>query len=223
MSTHPAFQTNTPIPERMKHVPTDHRGLPIPYIVQRDRQGKPMFIVNDAAKVAQCGAFGLCGICGKPLGRRPDSPSVGYFVGGPGCFYMKAGAFLDPPMHRECAEYALRVCPYIANPSYGRDQARLLSNHPERLAGSAPDGVDVLTAPASPGFEGKPPLFILGLCRRYDVLAQVMPGSSHPTTLFKPRSLNEWVYRVPWRDGQRLQWDDETKRAITEHIRRFGG
>lgn len=48
----------------------------------------------------------LCGLCGEPL----DYYMV--FIGGP--LSNANRAFLDAPMHLECAEYAVRTCPYLA-------------------------------------------------------------------------------------------------------------
>jgi hypothetical protein len=50
-----------------------------------------------------------------------------WFVGGSRCFLHQHGAFLDPPLHLDCAEYALRVCPFLAARSYSKriDDAKL--------------------------------------------------------------------------------------------------
>lgn len=197
-----------PIPARMSHLPLDRRGYPIPWIVMRDRHGVAHFTINDHAKVRQCAKFGLCGICGKALGTHvPKNPLKGaYFVGGPACFYSTRGAFLDPPMHRECAEYALRVCPYIANPSYGK------SIGVGALTGDAtPAGIAVIEHDASPGLGSKPPLFILGLARRWTYMEHA-PGQ----LLFKPTNpKRDWVHLSAWRDGEML---DINSREVRDEI-----
>jgi hypothetical protein len=41
-----------------------------------------------------------------------------WFIGGDKSAFHERGAYIDPPAHAECARYALRVCPYLAAPSY---------------------------------------------------------------------------------------------------------
>jgi hypothetical protein len=101
------------MPERIARLPRDRRGLPIPFLVLTDRgTGKPNFTINDAAKQARCLAEDRCPICGEGLTRGR------WFVGGPGSAFHPNGAYLDPPMHFECAHFALRVCPFLAAPVY---------------------------------------------------------------------------------------------------------
>lgn len=104
------------IPLIMKSLPKDKRGYPIPYIAQIDKNGKPHFTITDEMKRQQVLLDDLCGICGKKLVR------FRYLVGGVKSAFMDEGAYLDPPMHMQCAEYALQVCPYIANPSYNKEK-----------------------------------------------------------------------------------------------------
>ena len=48
----------------------------------------------------------LCGVCGRGLDYWIA------FIGGPAC--QKNRLFKDPAMHPQCAEYAARICPFIA-------------------------------------------------------------------------------------------------------------
>jgi hypothetical protein len=104
-----------PLPYRLKHLPKDRRGLPIPFVVFRDQDGKPHFTINDQHAVAMALSSKLCGLCGKPhrFGEM-------WFIGGPTAAFHESGAFIDPPVHRECGEYAMKVCPFIAAPSWSR-------------------------------------------------------------------------------------------------------
>lgn len=102
------------IPKRLRTNERDRRGYPIPWIVMRDRTGRPHFTINDARRVHDCATKRLCGLCGKRL------DAGAWFVGGMRCFTEELGAFVDPPMHEECSTFALRVCPFLAAPSYGR-------------------------------------------------------------------------------------------------------
>lgn len=87
-----------------------HKGLPVPAMVQFDKHGVPDFRVIDMEKWMTLARTRGCGICGERLGARA------WFVGGPGS--IEAGTFSDLPMHKDCATYALRVCPFLALPRY---------------------------------------------------------------------------------------------------------
>lgn len=103
-----------PIPERMAKLPRDARGYPIPVTVYRDSEGRPYFTVNDEIRRQQIIRNDLCPICGSKLLRGR------WFVGGPASAFHERGAYIDPPMHAECARYALQVCPYLAARHYDR-------------------------------------------------------------------------------------------------------
>lgn len=100
------------LPERMKALPRDERGLPIPFIVWYDPDGKPHFTINDQQKQLSAAQNDLCGICGQKLEK------MRWFIGGPLSAFAPGGCYIDGPMHDECVHYALRVCPYLAMPSY---------------------------------------------------------------------------------------------------------
>lgn len=100
------------IPARMRHLPKDRRGYPIPVNVLIDKTGKPHFTINDDEKRQQHLRKKQCPICGSALLRGR------WTVGGPASAFMKEGAYIDPPMHYECYRYAMQVCPYLALPSF---------------------------------------------------------------------------------------------------------
>ncbi|MBY3432713.1 hypothetical protein HFN89_00805 [Rhizobium laguerreae] len=110
---------HVPIPERMRSLPVDPRGYPVPVNVIRDRNGKPNFAANDESVRQRLFTEDRCGICGGKLLRGRWS------VGGPGSALHPDGVFLDPPMHYECARYAVQVCPYLAIPSYGKSVSKI--------------------------------------------------------------------------------------------------
>jgi hypothetical protein len=95
------------IPPRLRSRPRDARGYPITYVTLLDGDGKPDFRAVDDAKLMHCLQARLCGMCGQPLGRHL------YFIGGDLCVVNRL--FLDPPMHKDCAVYALQACPHLAN------------------------------------------------------------------------------------------------------------
>jgi hypothetical protein len=100
------------IPTRMAHLPLDRRGYAIPWGVYVDGAGRPQFTINDDVKREVALARDLCPICGNGLSRGR------WFVGGPMSAFHDRGAYIDMPMHDECAHYALKVCPYLAVPSW---------------------------------------------------------------------------------------------------------
>lgn len=109
---------DVPIPDRMKALARDARGYPIPFIALIDSSGVAHFSTNDTTKTYRCHYEGRCGICGQKL------LAAKWFVGGPLSAFHPDGAYFDAPMHGECAEYACRVCPWIAAPNYARSIAR---------------------------------------------------------------------------------------------------
>ncbi len=98
----------------MRRLPRDERGYPIPVIVMRTDSGKPIFAANDEGERQRCFTTDSCHICGRQLGRGR------WFVGGHLSACAEHGWFMDGGMHDECAHYALKVCPYLAAPIYGK-------------------------------------------------------------------------------------------------------
>jgi hypothetical protein len=100
------------IPPQILTLPRDKRGYPIPYIaiLNADGQGTPDFRTIDEEHWNECAIERLCEVCGRKLGYWI------VFIGGK--IAVDNRRFLDPPMHRECAEYARAVCPYLVTPGY---------------------------------------------------------------------------------------------------------
>lgn len=92
------------IPPMLAGRPTWH-GMAVPYSVFIDADGRPQFRIIDHDAVAACVKHRLCGICGHALGRKV------VFIGGERS--LASRCFLDPPMHHDCAHYALEVCPFL--------------------------------------------------------------------------------------------------------------
>ena len=101
-----------PLPERMKDLPFDSRGFPIPYVIYWDKSGVPQFKINDEKKSQKCLLDRLCAICGQKLGDDM------WLTGGAQSAFHERGAYFDTPMHHECGVYALKVCPYLASRNY---------------------------------------------------------------------------------------------------------
>lgn len=98
-------------PARMKRLPIDERGYPVPWFVSWI-DGKPEFRIADARKLALAVRDKRCWVCGELLGRNFT------FVIGPMCSVNLISS--EPPSHRECAEYSVVACPFLVKPQMVR-------------------------------------------------------------------------------------------------------
>jgi hypothetical protein len=115
-------QTSIPVPARLAGRPRDHRGFIIPFFVAwlddngaavPEGKGTPDFRVIHPGRIATCVRQNLCWLCGKPLGRHK------VFTMGPMCATTRTVG--EPPSHLDCAEYAVKVCPFLSKPRMRRD------------------------------------------------------------------------------------------------------
>jgi len=74
-----------PIPERMRHLPRDGRGYPIPATVCRHSTGTAHFTINDEHKRQAIIGRDCCPICGGKLLRARK------FVAGPPSAFHECG------------------------------------------------------------------------------------------------------------------------------------
>jgi len=162
------------MPERLSARPRDKRGLPIPYSVKMI-DGLPDFRVTDARRWRLCIDCRQCALCGRLVKHSL------WFVGGPLC--ERHRLFQDPGMHRTCAEFALRVCPFLA---MSKAHYSNLERRPP------PPGMAVIA-----GTEDmeKPDRFMLGAASNYRVV--VVEGV--PFIEATP-----WLALHWWKDGQRV-------------------
>jgi hypothetical protein len=182
---------NVIIPPLLAKRPRDRRGYPIPYIVMRDKKknNKPLFTVNDARMVRRCLSHNRCGLCGEKLAETI------FFVGGPGCAFSPVGAYVDPPMHKECVEYALQVCPFLALRSY---------------KGYAPtyvyemEGVAIDTGV----LDGKPEIFVVKETHGFVNMQDFLQPRLCPT---------DQVSLSVWKDGKQIE-DWENNQMVEEAI-----
>lgn len=98
-------RTNIPIPEQMKHL-SIWNGFPIPFATMLN-DGVPDFRTLDTLRVQMCIYDRKCGICGKEIPKGWLA-----FIGGQKA--VENRLFIDPAMHKECAYYSARVCPYLS-------------------------------------------------------------------------------------------------------------
>lgn len=99
------------LPVRMMNLPVDKRGFPVPWFVAW-KDGKPLFPVMDGEKLIRAIRFNLCWVCGGAMGRFKT------FVIGPMCVVNEVSS--EPPSHEQCAAFAAKHCPFLANPNMKR-------------------------------------------------------------------------------------------------------
>lgn len=101
-----------PLPHRIRSLPVDARGYPIPWFVA-DVGGVRDFRVADAEKRARAVRHRLCWICGHAL-SGPRQERLLHFVIGPMCAVNRVSS--EPSSHLDCAEFAVRACPFMLLP-----------------------------------------------------------------------------------------------------------
>ena len=166
---------------RLDKLPRDPRGYIIPFVVYRDRDGRPHFTINDDVRRAHVLKEDRCPICaGKLLRGR-------WFVGGPASAFHQRGAYIDPPMHSECAHYALVTCPYLAAPNWSKriDAATL-------PPGEAPVLLDPTMIPERPDY------FVAVLATGQ----RLVPGNIHQSYIVPKRPYLRVEF---WRRGQQIE------------------
>lgn len=116
------------LPPRLKKLPVDARGYPVPWFVAwvPDPNGGPdvpEFRMMDARKFRDAVKQRLCWVCGEPLGRWLAFPI------GPMCAITRT--ISEPPSHLECAEWSVRNCPFLSQPQMTRREEHLPADHRE--------------------------------------------------------------------------------------------
>jgi hypothetical protein len=119
----------TPLPERMKDLPLDDRGYPVPWFVQWI-DGAPEFRVMDREKWKRAVQERLCWVCGQKLG------SYLCFVLGPMCGVTRHT--VEPPLHLECARWSAINCPFLARPHMERREHEKLMEAGVKTMGGCP-------------------------------------------------------------------------------------
>jgi hypothetical protein len=139
------------VPKFLAHLPTE-RGMPVPFTNQHpDFEWETLtemgvtsrFAVMSVIQQIRCARERLCGICGQKLSYWIA------FVGGP--LSSESRAYVDPPMHEECAEFVMQTCPYVAHSATKRNPQL----DEEDLT---PQGFDA----------GQPAHWVVGVTRSYD-------------------------------------------------------
>lgn len=146
----------TPMPDRIKALPVDERGYPVPWFVDW-LDGKPEFRAMDFRKWQQAVRDRLCWVCGQPLGRNM------VFVAGCMCGVNRTSA--EPPNHYDCALWSAINCPFLSNPAMVRREDSEINN--QALRDSAPG----FAIARNPG------VAMLWITRQYEVFPDGRGGS----------------------------------------------
>jgi hypothetical protein len=187
--------SEVPIPKQMQHLPIDERGYPIFYVAFMDHEGKPQFVINDQFKRDQCLKKDLCEICGKRLFRGR------WFVGGPMSAFHPDGVYNDAPMHLECKDYAMKVCPWLAAPRYSRSMAEDKAKHVKDVV-----LVDETMLP------GRPAVFVAVMA-----VGQTLtkPNRMTGTPYIRPKKPFRFIEY--WQHGKKLS-DEEGRASVLEFL-----
>jgi hypothetical protein len=104
------------LPARIKRLPLDARGFPVPWFVAW-LDGAPDFRIIGPGKIHAALDKEVCWICGDKLG------SVLAFTVGPMCLVNRLSS--EPPAHLECARFAATACPFLTTPAATRNERGL--------------------------------------------------------------------------------------------------
>jgi len=95
------------MPERIARLKRDKRGYPITFVTALFEDGTADFSTLDEDRVGYVLAEKLCGVCAE------EHEDIKCAIATPD--EKERGIFRDPPMHFECANYALEACPFLAS------------------------------------------------------------------------------------------------------------
>jgi hypothetical protein len=99
------------MPVRIKRLPVDHRGFPVPKFVAWPNGEADHRVIN-LDRFTPSVKQKLCWICGEPMGR--------YFVSIIGCMCAVNRVISEPPSHLDCAEFSVKACPFLSRPQAHR-------------------------------------------------------------------------------------------------------
>jgi len=121
------------LPVRMRSRPIDDRGYPVPWFVGKTDAGWDFRVIRPDG-IALAILRDTCWLCGDRLGRHK------VFCIGPMCAITRTTS--EPPSHLDCAEFAVKACPFLSNPDMRR------SPRPMPEGSSDPAGIHI---PRNPG------------------------------------------------------------------------
>lgn len=190
------------VPDQLKARPV-YGGYITPYFVAWYLDGKqvhektagavPSFVTIDVTRATHCRTQGLCWCCGKMMGAHK------WFVFGPGSAVAQQS--VEPPSHRDCAQYAVQVCPFMLDP----DRAMRAPKAPLKEG----QVIDLEMSTHNPGVS------VLWATKRYEVVAV---NKSHGTYVFEPGEPELIEF---WREGRKAT-RAEIKAAIDHSLKLNG-
>lgn len=183
------------MPSRMKRLPVDDVGRPVPWMVSWV-DGVPDFRLADARKIVEAIRDELCFLCGQRLHRvHGASTPKGTFVAGPMCLVNRTSA--EPPNHHECAEWSAKACPFLTKPAKVRRD------------GNLPDELFV----AGTMIERNPGVTGLFMCNRWDIFS-VPDGAGGKGVLFNMSHISN----VQWMAEGRQATADEVMTSVNDGL-----
>jgi hypothetical protein len=160
------------LPERMRKLPVDGRGFPVPWFVAFF-EGVPDFRVIRPNGLVTAIERNTCWLCGEPLGVKK------VFVIGPMCAINRVTT--EPPCHYDCAHFAVRACPFMLNPAAKRP------NKPLPEGAMKPAGLHVDHNP------GAMCMWITRSFKPFNVSAYIPGGGGFLLKLGDPISVSWWA------------------------------
>jgi hypothetical protein len=176
------------MPVRIKRLPVDHRGFPVPKFVAWPNGEADHRVVN-LDRFTPSVKQRLCWICGEPMGR--------YYVNIIGCMCAVNRVISEPPSHLDCAEFSVKACPFLSRPQAHRRDIGL------------PEGIQ--EQPGMP-IKRNPGVACLWISKSYPKLFKTQMGNAG--VLF---SLGEPIETIWYREG-RLATRREVIDAIHEGL-----
>jgi hypothetical protein len=104
------------VPLRMQRLPVSDKGYPVPWFVARIGDQWDFRAIGPG-KMVEAYKKRQCWLCGETLGQYLA------FVIGPMCSVNRINS--EPPSHLECAQYAVKACPFLAHPKMRRNTVDL--------------------------------------------------------------------------------------------------
>lgn len=191
----------------MRALQRDRRGFPVPFIVLRDRTGVPLFAVNDNVRHDRAIRENRCPICGSKLDR------VKWLVGGPLSAFHPQGAYIDSALHHECMQYAMRVCPYLAAPSFAGHVDATSPGVTRRV----PEGMMTIDTTSIPG---RPEVFVAVATHRQEILESRLDVGVGEVEMLHVRPARPYLKLEFWRHGHQIipeEFGDDVQAAL-QHL-----
>ena len=99
------------LPPRLRKLPLDARGYPVPWFVAWI-DGVPDHRVVNPQRFGEAVKQRRCWVCGEPLGRWLAFPI--------GSMCAITRTISEPPSHLDCAEWSVKNCPFLSKPEMVR-------------------------------------------------------------------------------------------------------